>query len=32
MEARLPLVEGKANELKPRQLPLSQAARRLWIA
>ena len=31
MEARLPLVEGKANELKPRELPLSQAARRLWI-
>ena len=31
MEARLPLVEGKANELKPCQLPLSQAARRLWI-
>jgi hypothetical protein len=31
MEARLPLVEGKANKLKPRRLPLSQAARRLWI-
>jgi Protein of unknown function (DUF3987) len=31
MQARLPLVGGKANELKPRQLPLSQAARSLWI-
>ncbi len=32
LEAPLPLTEGKINELEPRRLPLSPAARKLWIA
>jgi len=28
----LPLVEGSRNELKPRRLPLSPAAKRIWIS
>lgn len=32
LEMPLPLTEGRRNELSPRELPLSKAARRLWIA
>jgi hypothetical protein len=32
LEQPLPLVAGMRNELAPRTLPLSQEARRLWIA
>ena len=32
LELPLPLVAGTRNELAPRTLPLSQEARRLWIA
>jgi len=31
LEASLPLAEGTRNELAPRQLPLSPAAKRIWI-
>jgi hypothetical protein len=31
LEASLPLAVGKINELQPRRLPLSSAARQLWI-
>jgi hypothetical protein len=31
LEAPLPLRAGTANELEPRRLPLSSAARKLWI-
>jgi hypothetical protein len=31
LEARLPLVAGKTNELEPRPLPLAPDARGLWI-
>jgi hypothetical protein len=30
LEKPLPLVNGRPNELQPRQLPLSETARRLW--
>jgi hypothetical protein len=31
LEERLPMVEGKSNELKPRLVPLSHKARQIWI-
>lgn len=32
LKTPLPLAEGKQNELKPRELPLSSDAKQLWIA
>jgi hypothetical protein len=31
LEAPLPLAAGKTNELEPRELPLSEEARKLWV-
>lgn len=32
LETRLPIAEGKLNELQPRGLPLAPDAKRIWIA